>query len=29
MKIDLLIYHATQVATCASPGGPKRGGAMA
>ena len=28
-KIDLLIYNATQVATCAGPDGPKRGKAMA
>jgi imidazolonepropionase len=29
MKIDLLIHNATQLLTCASPGGPKRGAAMA
>ncbi|MCB9101984.1 MAG: imidazolonepropionase [Anaerolineales bacterium] len=28
-KIDLLIYNAAQVATCAGPSGPKRGEAMA
>ncbi|MCB0163570.1 MAG: imidazolonepropionase [Anaerolineae bacterium] len=28
-KIDLLIYNAAQVATCAGPSGPKRGQAMA
>lgn len=27
-KVDLLIYNATQVATCAASGGPKRGEAM-
>lgn len=29
MKADLLIYNATQIVTCANPGGPKRGQAMA
>jgi imidazolonepropionase len=29
MKVDLLIYHAAQLVTCASPNGPKRGEAMA
>ncbi len=29
MKVDLLIYNAAQLVTCASPGGPKRGQAMA
>jgi imidazolonepropionase len=29
MKVDLLIYHATQLLTCASHNGPKRGAAMA
>ena len=29
MKIDLLIHGAAQLVTCASPGGPKRAGAMA
>jgi imidazolonepropionase len=29
MKVDLLIYHAAQLVTCASPDGPKRGAAMA
>lgn len=29
MKVDLLIHNAAQVATCASPGGPKRARAMA
>lgn len=29
MKIDLLIYSAAQLVTCASPNGPKRGEAMA
>lgn len=29
MKVDLLIHSAAQVVTCASPGGPKRGRAMA
>jgi len=28
MAIDLLIEHATQLVTCASPGGPKRGEAL-
>jgi imidazolonepropionase len=28
MEIDLLIHSARQLVTCASPGGPKRGGAM-
>jgi imidazolonepropionase len=29
MRVDLLIYHAAQLVTCASPNGPKRGEAMA
>lgn len=29
MKVDLLIYNAAQLVTCASPDGPKRGKAMA
>ncbi|GAB4538195.1 MAG: imidazolonepropionase [Anaerolineae bacterium] len=29
MQVDLLIHHASQVVTCASPQGPKRGAAMA
>jgi len=29
MKVDLLVYNATQLVTCASANGPKRGGAMA
>ena len=29
MKVDLLIQHATQLVTCASPDGPKRGKSMA
>ncbi len=29
MKVDLLIHSAAQLVTCASPGGPKRGAAMA
>jgi imidazolonepropionase len=29
MKVDLLIYHAAQLVTCASPDGPKRGEAIA
>jgi len=29
MKVDLLIHSAAQLVTCASPGGPKRGQAMA
>jgi imidazolonepropionase len=29
MNVDLLIYNATQLVTCASPAGPKRGKAMA
>jgi len=29
MKVDLLIYNATQLVACASPGGPKRGQSMA
>jgi imidazolonepropionase len=28
MKVDLLIYNANQLVTCASPAGPKRGEAM-
>jgi imidazolonepropionase len=28
MKVDLLIHHAAQLLTCASPNGPKRGAAM-
>ena len=28
MEVDLLIYNASQLVTCASPGGPKRGAAM-
>ena len=29
MPIDLLIEHAAQLVTCAGPGGPKRGEALA
>jgi imidazolonepropionase len=29
MKVDILIHSAAQLVTCASPGGPKRGAAMA
>ena len=29
MKVDLLVYNATQLVTCASANGPKRRGTMA